>query len=242
VFARILPYIEQDALYQFVDLNAAATSQPGLIAQRIAQYMCPNELNDRMGSPPTYPASYAVALGDWFTENYNTGQFGNGAFPGVSQPSERGLRLIDITDGTSTTIGFAEVKTFTSYLVLSSNLANPAMPATPGDLLALGGTFVKGTAHTAWANGAGFQTGFTFVFAPNTAVNYVNPGDGQNYDVDWIAGNMISYGALTSRSYHAGGVDAALMDGSVRFIANTIDPKTWHALGTRNGGEPVGDF
>jgi hypothetical protein len=37
-------------------------------------------------------------------------------------------------------------------------------------------------------------------------------------------------------------VDAALMDGSVRFIANTIDPKTWHALGTRNGGEPMGDY
>jgi len=32
------------------------------------------------------------------------------------------------------------------------------------------------------------------------------------------------------------------VDGSVRFIANSIPQMTWRALGTRNGGEAVGDY
>ena len=35
------------------------------------------------------------------------------------------------------------------------------------------------------------------------------------------------------RSYHSGVVQAALMDGSVRGFANTIDPVVWRGLGSR---------
>jgi prepilin-type processing-associated H-X9-DG protein len=40
-------------------------------------------------------------------------------------------------------------------------------------------------------------------------------------------------------SYHTGGVNTLFMDGSVKFVANSIDRDTWRALGTRNGGEVV---
>ena len=84
--------------------------------------------------------------------------------------------------------------------------------------------------------------GLTFVFPPNTTVLYINLSDGKAYDVDWFGGILYSFGVVTSRSYHAGGVDTLLMDGSVRFITNSIPQLTWRALGTRNGGEIVGDF
>jgi prepilin-type N-terminal cleavage/methylation domain-containing protein/prepilin-type processing-associated H-X9-DG protein len=45
-----------------------------------------------------------------------------------------------------------------------------------------------------------------------------------------------------ARSRHAGGVNAALCDGSVRFVSKQIPLATWQALGTMNGGEAVGDF
>jgi hypothetical protein len=32
------------------------------------------------------------------------------------------------------------------------------------------------------------------------------------------------------------------MDGSVRFIANSISLITWRGLGTRAGGEVLGDY
>jgi len=40
-----------------------------------------------------------------------------------------------------------------------------------------------------------------------------------------------------ARSRHPGGVDAALADGSVRFLRNSIHIRTWRALSTTQGGE-----
>jgi prepilin-type processing-associated H-X9-DG protein len=42
-----------------------------------------------------------------------------------------------------------------------------------------------------------------------------------------------------ARSRHNGGVNAAMGDGTVRFIANAIDINIWRALGTAHGSEPV---
>jgi hypothetical protein len=72
---------------------------------------------------------------------------GNGAFPGVAYPSQQGVRLLDITDGLSNTIGMAEVKAFNSYLVRSGTIP-PSAPDTPADVLALGGTFMPAGDHT----------------------------------------------------------------------------------------------
>jgi prepilin-type N-terminal cleavage/methylation domain-containing protein len=44
------------------------------------------------------------------------------------------------------------------------------------------------------------------------------------------------------RSAHPGGADAALCDGSARFLGETLDLKTLKALLTRAGGEIVGEF
>jgi len=37
----------------------------------------------------------------------------------------------------------------------------------------------------------------------------------------------------TSRSRHAGGVNAAFLDGAVRFVSNGIDPSLWHVMHAR---------
>jgi prepilin-type processing-associated H-X9-DG protein len=43
-------------------------------------------------------------------------------------------------------------------------------------------------------------------------------------------------------SAHTGGVNLVLGDGSVRFVANSIDLGTWRALGSRHNGEVIGDY
>lgn len=43
-------------------------------------------------------------------------------------------------------------------------------------------------------------------------------------------------------SYHVGGAQYAMGDGSVRFISENIDLNLYRALGTRAGGEVTGEF
>jgi len=51
-----------------------------------------------------------------------------------------------------------------------------------------------------------------------------------------------SYAIITSRSFHSGMVNVALVDGSTRSINENIDLSIWRALGTRSSGELVGEF
>lgn len=48
-----------------------------------------------------------------------------------------------------------------------------------------------------------------------------------------------SWGIITARSMHPGGVNALAADGSTRFVKETINRKVWRALSTRAGGEIV---
>jgi prepilin-type processing-associated H-X9-DG protein len=53
---------------------------------------------------------------------------------------------------------------------------------------------------------------------------------------DWISRNGT---AVAARSAHGGGVNLMMMDGSVRFLRDSIDLGVWRALGSRSGGEPA---
>ena len=50
-------------------------------------------------------------------------------------------------------------------------------------------------------------------------------------------GNVDSF--IGPGSFHPGGANLLLMDGSVRFIKDGVALITWNALGTRAGGEVV---
>ncbi|MGC1272607.1 MAG: DUF1559 domain-containing protein [Planctomycetaceae bacterium] len=65
-------------------------------------------------------------------------------------------------------------------------------------------------------------------------------------DRSWIEPNTAAVaggpnsGPFSSR--HPSGANFVLCDGSVRFITDTVDPVTFTALGTPNGGDVVGEF
>ncbi len=48
-----------------------------------------------------------------------------------------------------------------------------------------------------------------------------------------------TYAAVTSRSYHPGGVNALFADGSVHSIKNSVNWQTWRSLGTVGCGEVI---
>jgi prepilin-type processing-associated H-X9-DG protein len=246
VLVRILPYVEQSAAYQKADFDATL-ADPALAAQRIGLFICPSEPNDRLSSGPPpqysgypvgYPTNYGAAEGDWLCYDYTANRGGNGVFAEVAYPNEKGVTILDITDGTSTTVGFSELKAFWP----SVGKAFPAPstpPAAPSDLPTQNAEFLIEGGRSCWTVGWAPFNALTFVFPPNTPFPFTNPTDGKTYDVDWHNSWSAVYVANTARSYHPGGVNTLFVDGSVRFITNSIPQMTWRALGTRNGGEAV---
>ena len=49
----------------------------------------------------------------------------------------------------------------------------------------------------------------------------------------------LTYSTYAASSEHAGGVNVLFVDGSVRFISNSVARRVWRALGTRDGSEVV---
>ena len=155
------------------------------------------------------------------------------------------FRPIHFTDGMSNTLAMSEVKAYTNRISGGSSAATyPATfppPTSPTDLAgySLAAFDPAKMTHSEWVDGKVHETGFTTVFTPNTLAAY--PSGGIVYDVDFVTAGETSLGdtfaAVTSRSHHAGGVNALFMDGSVHFINNDISRQTWRSLGTRAGGD-----
>jgi Protein of unknown function (DUF1559) len=78
---------------------------------------------------------------------------------------------------------------------------------------------------TSWIWGTIERNGFTTLMTPNSA----------NPDVIFHVPGLFS-----ARSNHFGGVNAALCDGSVRFVVNGIGAASWTAAATISGNDALG--
>ena len=257
VHGRILSYIEQGNAGVKVDLETAWDAQlaTGIPQTRIPVYLCPSEANDtvrtKSGAAYVYPQNYGFNFGTWLVWDPQSGRGGDGAFfPNA------GLTPGAFADGLSNTLLAAEVKAYTPYARNMTSAAPSTPPATAAEVAALaaaapdkkmGPATNDCTGHTEWPDGRVHHSGFTTVLTPNTMV-IVNHA-GKDHDADFnsrqegSSATLPTYAAITARSYHAGVVNVALMDGAVRSVRDAIDPPTWRALGTRAGGEVIsGDW
>ena len=240
----------------------------------VPSLLCPSDGeqgNDRLGN-----INYAMNWGDngAGVRQYSAKSMPNPAKPDGAPATARGMffrgdsiGLQDVRDGSTNTIMFSEIgigplaqrgpyqrHVLRNQSSLTFNdatgYANPSLcltlarnEKTPGfypDAVPTGQMDARGEQ---WADGAGGDTGFTTILPPN-GPSCSNPGAFQN-------------SIVTAGSFHAGGVQGVLGDGSVRFISETInagDPTkanpllgkspygVWGALGTRNGGEVETEF
>ena len=256
--ARILPFLEAISLAQAIDFSGGykgskirvdGIDRP-IASYRVPTYLCPSETNDRLrtganGEAIHYPISYAYSAGKWFvydSENRNGQNVGEGMFT-----PDRGRKFRDCLDGLANTLAFAEVKAWSPYLRDSAITGNMTTPSMESQICGYGGSLKTQTKHTEWVDGRVHQTGFTTTFTPNKKIICLN-NLGNEYDVDFTnfregksATSPVprTYAAVTSRSYHTGGVTVALLDGSVRFITDSIDRDLWQGMSTRNGREVI---
>lgn len=249
--ARLLNFLEQANLQDLINWNLSYTLQGNVARMKIPVYICPSESNarERPDPKPTdpnfahFPLNYGVNLGTWFVYSPVLRDGGDGfTHPNASR------NFASLQDGTSNTLAFAEVKAYTPYLRDSGNpgALNVPPPTNVAAVPAYGGSFKSNSGHTEWVDARAHQSGVTTTFTPNTKVPYTNGG--QLYDIDFNSsreGQTITaptYASVTSRSYHPGGVQVVLADGSTRFVSQTIELRIWRGLGTRMGGESIGDY
>ncbi|OWK43800.1 DUF1559 domain-containing protein [Fimbriiglobus ruber] len=219
-FQLILPYVEQAPLYN--GFNQGSPSY-NLISRNlpISTFTCPSDPNG--GKNQTKDQGGAGGGGGMdtaqgFHGNYVTclgatifGSAGGGTSLGGMFYSQSATKMTDITDGTSNTLMVGE-----TLLVPDSSTSND----------------FHGRYYNNWTGESLFST----LQPPNTAQGDIM------YQCITIpnvpcAGSTTSGVVKYARSRHTGGVNAALADGSVRFIANSIDAPTYLYLGTRAGGE-----
>lgn len=243
VHSRLLQFVEQGNLFNQINFSVSFAIQSTVAQTRVAMFLCPSEINDQPSVTPTItlsPTNYGACTGTWFVWDPVTLAKGDGAFA-----VDQSIRPANYTDGMSNTLGMAEVKTYLGIIHdgLNPDVLNAPVPSTPAQLAALGGVYTPNATHTAWVYGIMPYTGLTTVFTPNTFVASLQGG--KQVDVSFTSCRLgtsildLTYAAITSRSYHPGGVNVLLMDGSVRFLKNTVNPVTWRALGTRATGEVI---
>ena len=256
IHALILPYLEQRVVASQLDFTKNYDSGSGLVtladgttarlsAIRVPAYVSPFEPRDeaRLASDGTrqhYPTNYAVNNGVWFVYDPVTKTGGSGAaYPGSK------LRSTQFTDGSTATLGFAEVK---GWQVGFSNAGrtdlSPTVLPTTATVVGYGGSSAfnpSGGGHTEWVEGRVNHTGFTTLLRPNEVAPFVH-SDGLTYDVDWnnwgegrgmhaaTPSTIQQYAAVTARSYQTGAVGVSMMDGSVRAISNNVELGVWRAI------------
>ena len=243
VHARILPFMEQGNLYNQINYNLPWSLQTTVCQTKIGAFICPSEINSNQnpsGAILHFPTTYGVSGGTWLMWDPADNIMGDGMFL-VNQC----ISPAQILDGLGNTIAVSEIQTYQATLHDGGNPsgAGASPPASPSQVASYGGTFDTAFGNCEWVNGLYVHTGISTLFPPNTVVPYTSGG--QTYNIGFTSSRLglstsnLTYVVFPSRSYHPGGVNTLMMDGSVRFMKSSINQKVWQALGTRAGAEVI---
>ena len=229
--------------------DASATANHPGVGGQIAVFSCPSDGKRPSGATAQSFLNYSVCIGDvpwWNAQDGSVRRI-------VKRGGARGLfytrqhatddtlahgpySMASITDGTSNTIAFSEtiVGTADNVRLIRGGLAGIAGSSivtgymasscsgtrSTTDSHSYGGTSVTGypTAFrgTHFLDGRATRAVFSTVLPPNSpSCIELSPGSGNYHE------NNRSF--LTANSYHTGGVQVGLCDGSVRFVTDTVN-------------------
>jgi prepilin-type N-terminal cleavage/methylation domain-containing protein/prepilin-type processing-associated H-X9-DG protein len=240
VHCRLLPFLEERALYHSInfDLMSGDPSWLDLLhltaaTRQVEVFLCPSDPSDRTTPYATnsYRACEGVGESRWTGNTYET-RLG-GIFDSTDWGGGRVMPLAEIRDGLANTLAFSEK---------------------------IIGTGPDGTYHPRrdWVQITEFEQDFSAGRWREICSNLDDvPPARQRLDggATWMlprvyytyffvsappnapmpdCGRSDLGGVFAARSYHPGGVNAALADGSVRWYSNSIYTRLWRGLGTRS--------
>jgi len=257
----VLPFIEQDNVYKALDADTANfmifipggstnqnkvmaigttnadsyntqgtcnTNAGGGVAKAVINtFICPSDVWPNQTSSGFGKTNYLACMGadmsltavggggSWSNWTNPNGGQQNGVLTQANDNNRTWTtNIAGMTDGTSNTVVLGE--------------------ASGQNLSSLYGTAATNT-FPIWAGGNPNNSGQGHQHNYFRVMDATYPLNSTNVNSDTGGGGMYMDRAFNSK--HSGGANFLLGDGSVRFIANGIDPITYRAAGTRNGGE-----
>jgi prepilin-type N-terminal cleavage/methylation domain-containing protein/prepilin-type processing-associated H-X9-DG protein len=266
-FTYLLPYLEQDnthRLYHF-DEPWYAPDNYAAVAIQVKVFFCPSNRDQGQVDLTPIAAEWSTTLPPFAAAcDYAFCRGANGAVnrdwtripPTVrgvfnirpSGSGRPGVRIQDITDGTSNTFALGDAAGGSpNYLI--RDLTNPTLPVIDpftGQHAILeqswGATGMGDTSHPYY--GSVFAVTAQYGLAPDPRDEPMNrrPGTPSVYGGDGRGDGASGRDYISGfRSLHPGGCMFVFCDGSVHFVSETVAPNVYRALSTYAGGEVVGD-
>jgi prepilin-type processing-associated H-X9-DG protein len=248
VHARILPYLDQVPLYDSINfltgaipletmglgpvpaflmygIEANATAS----ATSVSIFLCPSDGGPFQTHGCNYRGNTGVGPGSHTMAEFPDG--GNGLMP-----ESESVSAASVPDGLSNTAAFGE-------RLRGSGRRSAPDPAR--DYFALGTLAENADQLLIGCRAFARRDSDTLVVAgrwwflsgrERTLYNHAQSPNG--HIPDCLYPSMITgEGMATARSFHPGGVNSCMGDGSVRFVTEGVDLRVWRAIGSRNGGE-----
>ncbi|HTU88590.1 MAG TPA: DUF1559 domain-containing protein [Gemmataceae bacterium] len=245
VLLMLLPFVEQDNRSNQFNLKEDVNAFASVAAKMgdVPLYLCPSDPSPGGRSANNQPPYFGRS--NYFANHGAWALFANPdpATAGVFDysPGNEGIRLTDISDGTSNTVAFAEIKRDNpqgfhpnpldiTWITYADEWASDAEPFPECNNYEEHSFFDYA--------GCQFYRGFYITgLYTHTAVPNYRGRDCVHIDVTHNA--ALDRGHQAARSYHQGGVNAAFADGSVHFVRDSISLSAWKALGTRAAGDLI---
>jgi prepilin-type N-terminal cleavage/methylation domain-containing protein/prepilin-type processing-associated H-X9-DG protein len=229
--AMVLPYLEQGVManaYNFkIGFNTVQNTTVELAQLNV--YSCPSDpnLGSIEQSPGRRQGNYVVNWGNtnWYQNMITTYNPATDVLAGATQTvpflgapftEDKSFSIQNMTDGTSNTLMMAEVK-------IGADISGGTQDHR-GDI---------------WNDDYSCAMFMAFTPPNSTLPDQLSADCNYPYQSNppCTSGKQPYYNA--ARSYHSGGINAMMGDGHVQFFKNSINPLTWRALGSSQGGEVV---
>jgi prepilin-type N-terminal cleavage/methylation domain-containing protein/prepilin-type processing-associated H-X9-DG protein len=263
----LLPFVEQQQIYNAFNFSWGVEDSSGVLSYvinstatnaKISAFCCPSDPN--AGVPDHNNTSNTNSYYGCVGTTMNWSQITNLNQASINWPStglftfHRPYGIRDAVDGTTNTIAFAEAVVGNQNLQQRQRRIGMTGVSSMGTAATLLDAEQNSTAavaainacNQAWLSGSGSvdkQRGENWAHGclDMTLFNTITPPN--QFGDEWTNCSSISSGALSnisnSDSYHSGGVNCLMGDGSVKFIKDSINRMTWWALGTRANCEIV---
>jgi prepilin-type N-terminal cleavage/methylation domain-containing protein/prepilin-type processing-associated H-X9-DG protein len=254
---RILNYIEQNAAHNALNFmlgyNTAQNSTVRCLQMNV--YVCPSDGNIPIGTATV--AGTALQIGyTSYPNNLGVARISNGSGTGNALDGP-GDKMGATSDGPDIT--YASIKDGLSNTAMWSEFCrgNNMSTAVAKD----GKSMIYGTlgkADTSYGIAYSYQL---FQQVVNDCTKNTTKSSDQK-GADWLYeqvyagggyqhmmtpnkkscfydGTHTDNGVITASSWHSGGVNLAFMDGSVRFIKDSVNQMSWWAIATKDNGEVI---